>query len=161
MKKLLWKGEHNMDERTNHSLQPTITNLSQAIFTVNRHAKTASNPKYLYALKKNALNKMIVEKKAKKVGLHFSRNPRFSQQQSDVLVQCGEYSFHIPPTKEDFHTLPHLGHLDQHSRNPKSRMSLKTAKQLLQQYTGMKEERRKTPTRTQKPVFKKLGDSFF
>lgn len=145
-------------------LKPTVKNLSQAIFTVNRHAKTATNPKFLYKLKKAALDKMILEKKAVKKGLHFSRNPRFSQQQSDVLVECGEYRFHIPPTKEDFKLLPHLGHLDQLSRNPKTRMSLNHAKQLLQQYTGMKEEKRRSNRprhQRQRPVFKKLGDSFF
>lgn len=150
-----------MDNRNNNLLEPTIQNLAQAIFTVNRHAKTAINPKFLYSLKKTALNKMIQEKKATKIGLHFSRNPKFSQQQSDVLVECGDYTFHIPPTKEDFEHLPHLGHLDQHSRNPKTRMSLNLAKQLLINYTGLKEENKNEQTLTQKPVFKKLGDSFF
>ncbi|MBW8348722.1 hypothetical protein K0H71_04550 [Bacillus sp. IITD106] len=150
-----------MDNRNNNLLEPTIQNLAQAIFTVNRHAKTAINPKFLYSLKKTALNKMIQEKKASKIGLHFSRNPKFSQQQSDVLVECGDYTFHIPPTKEDFEHLPHLGHLDQHSRNPKTRMSLNLAKQLLMNYTGLKEENKNEQTLTQKPVFKKLGDSFF
>lgn len=150
------------DSKRTHSLPPTIENLSQAIFTVNRHAKTATNPKFLYKLKKTAIDKMIQEKKATKTGLHFSRNPKFSQQQSDVLVKCGDYTFHIPPTKEDFQHLPHLGHLDQHSRNPKTRMPLNTAKQLLQEYTGLKETKQKPdhPDR-KKPVFKKLGDSFF
>ncbi|MBS4198771.1 hypothetical protein KHA93_03785 [Bacillus sp. FJAT-49732] len=150
-----------MDYRANNLLEPTIQNLSQAIFTVNRHAKTAINPKFLYSLKKNALNKMIQEKKATKIGLHFSRNPKYSQQQSDVLVECGDYTFHIPPTKEDFEHLPHLGHLDHHSRNPKTRMSLNLAKQLLINYTGLKEEKKNQQTISQKPVFKRLGDSFF
>lgn len=153
-----------MDQETRRTapLEPTIENLSQAIFTVNRHAKTALNPKFLYSLKKQALEKMIREEKASKAGLHFSRNPRFSQQQSDVLVKCGDYTFHIPPTKEDFEQLPHLGHLDQHSRNPKTCMSLSKAKQLLQEYTGLKEPRQEHQKRKQqKPVFKKLGDSFF
>ncbi|GIN19121.1 YkyB family protein [Siminovitchia fordii] len=150
------------DNRRTTPLEPTIENLSQAIFTVNRHAKTAINPKFLYNLKKQALEKMIREGKASKTGLHFSRNPKFSQQQSDVLVKCGDYTFHIPPTKEDFEQLPHLGHLDQHSRNPKTRMSLSKAKQLLQDYTGLKEPRQEHQKRSQqKPVFKKLGDSFF
>ncbi|CAM4048788.1 YkyB family protein [Lederbergia lenta] len=152
-----------MNSRTinNNALDPTITNLSQAIFAVNRHAKTALDPKFLYGLKKAALKKMILEKKAIKTGLHFSRNPKFSQQQSDVIVKCGEYTFHIPPTKEDFTNLPHLGHLDQQFRNPKSRMSLNMAKRLLQEYTGIKETNNNLPPRPQKPVFKKLGDSFF
>lgn len=152
------------DGRRMIPLKPTTKNLSQAIFTVNRHAKTALNPKFLYGLKKAALEKMIKEKKATKEGLHFSRNPKLSQQQSDVLVKCGEYTFHIPPTKEDFEQLPHLGYLDNHSRNPKTRMSLTAAKQLLQEYTNMKEKKPNTNQRQNKrerPVFKKLGDSFF
>ncbi|MGQ0516420.1 YkyB family protein, partial [Bacillus sp. D-CC] len=28
--------------------------------------------------------------------------------------------FHIPPTKEDFRILPHLGHLESSYRNPKT-----------------------------------------
>lgn len=159
------KGDVNLNSHPNMPapLTPTIKNLSQAIFTVNRHAKTATNPKYLYQLKKAALEKMIAEGKAKKMGLHFSRNPKFSQQQSDVLVRCGEYLFHIPPVKKDFDTLPHLGRLDQYARNPKSRVSLNQAKQLLQLYTGIKEERRPKQgvRKSQQPVFKKLGDSFF
>lgn len=142
----------------------TITNLSQAVFTVNRHAKTAINPKYLYSLKKHALQKMIKEGKAVKVGLHFSNNPRFSQQQSDVLVDCGSYTFHIPPAKSDFEKLPHLGTLDKSTRNPKCRMSLNEAKLILEKYTGMKEKsepsQRAYGKNYQKPVFKKLGDSF-
>ena len=102
-----------MDDH-NHTkeLKPTVENLSKAIYTVNRHAKTATNPKYLYLLKKKALQKLLNEGKGKKVGLHFSKNPRFSQQQSDVLISLGDYFFHMPPTKEDFANLPHLGTLN-------------------------------------------------
>ncbi|MBW3114070.1 MULTISPECIES: YkyB family protein [Bacillaceae] len=143
----------------------SVSTLSQAIFTVNRHAKTAGNPKYLYSLKKRALMKMILEGKAKKVGLHFSKNPRNSQQQSDVLVDCGEYTFHLPPTKEDFKELPHLGSLDESLRNPKCKMGLQQAKRILEQYTGMSDQsdqiRKSGKNQYQKPVFKKLGDSFF
>ncbi|WP_335870560.1 YkyB family protein [Bacillus sp. 2205SS5-2] len=138
--------------------------IAQSIFTVNRHAKTAPNPKFLYALKKQAIHKMLKEGCASKIGLHFSQNPKFSRQQSDVLVRCGEYTFHIPPSKEDFNSLPHLGHLDEHTRNPKCRMSLTDAKKTLQNYTGLKEETTHIPRANkgyEKPIFKKLGDSFF
>ncbi|MBS4172317.1 YkyB family protein [Bacillus sp. FJAT-49736] len=154
-----------MNSHSSAPLSPSILNLSHAIFTVNRHAKTATNPKFLYKLKKAAIEKMIREGKAKKIGLHFSDNPKYSQQQSDVLVQCGDYSFHIPPSKQDFEMLPHLGKLNQYIRNPKCQMSLNQAKQLLQAYTGLK-ELNKTETirrkpQPQKPVFKRLGDSFY
>ena len=102
----------------------TIDNLSQALFIVNRHAKTAPNPKFLYKLKHESLKKLLEEGKAKKLGLHFSQNPRNSKQQSDVLVECGHYTFHIPPTKSDFAELPHLGKLDGSVRNPKTSLSL-------------------------------------
>jgi YkyB-like protein len=146
------------------SLSPTIENLSQAIYIVNRHAKTAPNPKFLYHLKHEALMKLLREGKANKVGLHFSQNPRLSQQQSDVLVACGKYTFHIPPTKSDFEALPHLGKLDSSVRNPKSNLSLTQAKKLLLAYTGLKEAPPQPANKKkayQKPVFKKLGESYF
>ncbi|WP_066289718.1 YkyB family protein [Bacillus sp. FJAT-29937] len=147
-----------------HHLHPTVENLSQAIFTVNRHAKTATNPKFLYKLKQETLQKLIREGKAKKVGLHFSGNPKYSQQQSDVLVECGDYSFHLPPSKADFAELPHLGKLNDQIRNPRSTLSLNQAKKLLMSYTGLKEVTN-TPSHKKrtynKPVFKKLGESYF
>jgi hypothetical protein len=145
-------------------LRPTIENLSQAIFTVNRHAKTAPNPKFLYQLKHDAIKKMLQEGKAKKTGLHFSNNPRNSQQQSDVLVVCGDYTFHIPPTKQDFEQLPHLGKLDQSVRNPRASISLTSAKRLLSTYTGLKEANDTAAAgktrKYAKPVFKKLGERY-
>lgn len=154
-----------MDRKTNipPKIELTISNLSQAIFTVNRHAKTAPNPKQLYTLKHEALKKLIKEGKAQKVGLHFSQNPRNSQQRSDVLVVCDQYSFHIPPTKTDFVDLPHLGKLDDDIRNPKSSLSLNQAKILLYSYTGMKEQDppfTNTRKNYSKPVFKKLGETY-
>lgn len=143
----------------------TIENLSQAIFIVNRHAKTAINPSFLYKLKHEALKKLIDEGKAKKVGLHFSENPKNSRQQSDVLIQCGRYTFHIPPTKKDFSDLPHLGKLDSNVRNPKAVLSLNTAKAILQAYTGISELHPPASSphhRTyKKPIFKKLGERYY
>lgn len=136
---------------------PSTNELAKALYTVNRHAKAAPNPKYLYQLKKHALLKMLDEGKAIKKGLHFSRNPKFSQQTSDVLIECENYYFHIPPTKDDLSTLPHLGKLDEQYRNPKVHMSLKIAKQILQTYSGYKEPQEPTQ---QRPVFKRLGDSY-
>ncbi|APH05492.1 YkyB family protein [Bacillus weihaiensis] len=155
-------------KRLDPKKQQTIENLACAIYIVNRHAKTAPNPKFLYTLKKKALIKLVNEGKAKKEGLHFSNNPKYSKQQSDVLVSAGEYYFHMPPTKEDFDKLPHLGSLNQTYRNPRTHMSLSKAKLLLQNYVGMKDDRkahskplqaRKTRT-YEKPVFKKLGESY-
>jgi hypothetical protein len=154
----------NNDRKEILPLRPTIENLSQAIFIVNRHAKTATNPKYLYQLKHDAIKKLLNEGKARKTGLHFSNNPKNSQQQSDVLVECGDYTFHIPPAKLDFEQLPHLGKLDQSVRNPKASLSLTVAKKLLADYTGLKEAKEPVAAgkakQYAKPVFKKLGERY-
>lgn len=162
------KGEHILNYDLNHTppLNLSIENLSQAIFVVNRHAKTATNPRYLYKLKQEALKKLIEQDMARKIGLHFSGNPKNSQQQSDVLVKCGSYTFHIPPIKRDFTELPHLGKLDNQVRNPKTMLSLNAAKTILQSYTGIIESdlpllnKRINNHTYQKPVFKKLGDRY-
>lgn len=122
----------------------TDSEIAQAIFTVNRHAKTASDNSYLYALKKEALNMMILQNRAQKLGLHFSKNPRKSQQQSSVLVKCGNYYFHMLPKKEDFENLEHLGELDESYRNPASRMNLRSAKELLSELTGLQPAKKET-----------------
>lgn len=108
-----------------------ISEIAKAIFIINRHAKTALKPDELYSMKKQAIDKLLTDKKAKKIGLHFSRQPKFSKQHSTLLVQVDNYFFHIPPNKQDFKTEKHLGDLDQNYRNPKTVMSLKQAKQII------------------------------
>ncbi|MDC3412753.1 YkyB family protein [Aquibacillus sp. 3ASR75-11] len=112
-----------------------------AIFTVNRHAKTAPNPKALYTLKKETIYKLLKENRAKKIGLHFTEQPKLSHQHSTLLIQIEDYFFHIPPSKEDFKTVQHLGKIDQHYRNPKTKMSLSYAKKVLYHYLDWKEEK--------------------
>lgn len=112
----------------------SIQQLAIAIYTVNRHAKTAPDNKQLYSLKKMAIDKLIRLGKAEKIGLHFVDNPKFSKQHSTVLVRCDNFLFHTIPDKEDFNTLPHLGQQDPTSRNPQERMSLKIARELLSTY---------------------------
>lgn len=115
----------------------SIHQLAIAIYTVNRHAKTAPDNKQLYALKKMTIEKLIKSGDAEKMGLHFVENPKFSKQHSTVLVRLGDFLFHTIPEKEDFKTLPHLGQQDQTSRNPQERMSLKTARELLSEFVGL------------------------
>ncbi|MFB7140602.1 YkyB family protein [Gottfriedia sp. NPDC056225] len=120
-----------------NKLNFTNEEIFQAIFVVNKHAKTALEPSELYSLKRQAIIKLIDKGIAKKVGLHFSNNPRASKQQSDVLIACGDFFFHIPPLKEDFKLLPHLGILENTHRNPKVSMSLSYAKKILQHFLGI------------------------
>ncbi|MGP4040462.1 YkyB family protein [Gracilibacillus sp. D59] len=112
----------------------TMEKIGQALFIVNRHAKTAPDPTQLYRLKNETMKKLIKENKAVKVGLHYSKNPKQSRQHSVLLVQVGNYYFHTPPNKEDMETLPHLGQLDESYRNQKPTLSLNKAKTILYQY---------------------------
>ena len=118
----------------------TIRQIAIAIYTVNRHAKTAPDNKHLYTLKKLSIDKLVSTGNAEKVGLHFVDNPKFSKQHSTTLVSCSGFLFHTIPDKNDFKSLPHLGHQDQTSRNPQERMSLKTARDLLSEYLGFPTE---------------------
>src|SRR5690625_5854769 len=79
-----------------------LPELAKAIYTINRHAKTAPEPQHLYHIKKETINRLLREKRAKKVGLHFSDHPKLSNQHSTSLIKVDNYYFHIPPTKEDF-----------------------------------------------------------
>lgn len=115
-----------------------LQEIAQAIFTVNRHAKTAPEPQHLYYIKKEAINKLLREKHAEKIGLHFSDRPKYSNQHSTLLVKVANYYFHIPPSKEDFKELEHLGSLDKNYRNPQSKMSLSQAKRILYPYIKYK-----------------------
>lgn len=112
----------------------SLTEIAQAIFTINRHAKTALQPKQLYDLKLKTIQKLLREKRAKKIGIHFSKQPKQSFQYSTTLINVGEYYFHIPAEKEDFKKLKHLGEQDANFRNPKTRMSLGQAKKIIYEY---------------------------
>ncbi|WP_226578222.1 YkyB family protein [Halobacillus litoralis] len=112
--------------------------LAESLFIVNRHAKTAPEPKHLYDIKKHTIDKLLKENRAKKVGLHFSDHPKFSQQHSTLLIEIGGFYFHIPANKEDFQELEHLGKVDQSYRNPKPKLSLSRAKRNLYHYLNWK-----------------------
>lgn len=116
--------------------------LAEAIYTVNRHAKTAPEPQHLYHLKKEAIHRLLEDGKAKKIGMHFSDHPKLSNQHSTLLIQVADYYFHILPAKEDFEHYEHLGSLDHSYRNPRSKMPLGRAKRILYAYIGWKAEKK-------------------
>lgn len=117
--------------------------LAKAIYTINRHAKTALKPQHLYYIKKAAIERLLKEKRAKKIGLHFARNPKLSNQYSTLLVKVGDYYFHLPPSREDFQTLEHLGELDEEYRNPRTTMGLNYAKKIIYDYINWQPPKRK------------------
>ncbi|MUK90238.1 hypothetical protein GMD78_17840 [Ornithinibacillus sp. L9] len=120
-----------------------LSDLAKAIYTINRHAKTAPEPGHLYYIKKESIKRLLQEKRAEKIGLHFSEHPRFSNQHSTLLVKVDQYYFHIPPAKEDFKELEHLGTLDQNYRNPQTKMSLSQAKRIIYQYINWKPNKKR------------------
>ncbi|GIO22369.1 YkyB family protein [Oceanobacillus sp. J11TS1] len=127
-----------------------VQQIAQALFVINKHAKTAPQPKQLYQLKKQAIEQLLKEKKAVKKGLHFSDHPKLSNQHSTVLIEVGDYCFHIPPTKGDLKQLKHFGSLNQTYRNPPVKMSLSKAKRLVGQYINWKSDKPKSlPARKQ------------
>lgn len=132
----------------------SISDLAQALYTVNRHAKTALKPQHLYWIKKQTIDKLLEEKLATKIGLHFSDHPKFSNQHSTLLVQVGNYYFHIPPSKQDFQELEHLGKLNRNFRNPSSKMSLSQAKRIVYQYIDWH------PDENEKPEFQKKSSYY-
>lgn len=134
----------------------SLHDLARAIYTVNRHAKTAPEPQHLYYIKKETLKRLLHEKKAKKIGLHFSDHPKLSNQHSTLLVQVEDYYFHIPPSKEDFQELKHLGSLDQNFRNPQTRMSLSQAKKIIYNYIDWKPN-----NKNHQPRQKNYSSSYF
>ncbi|MCP3026294.1 YkyB family protein [Halobacillus sp. A5] len=126
-------------------MQSDLSNqeLAESLFIINRHAKTAPQPKHLYEIKKQAIAKLLKENKARKVGLHFSEHPKYSKQHSTLLIEVGGYYFHIPAEKKDFDQLRHLGSVDQSYRNPKPKLSLSKAKRILYDYLGWKPDQAK------------------
>lgn len=131
--------------RIHLTTQTSIQEIAEAIYTVNRHAKTAPEPQQLYHIKKEAIYLLLKEKHAKKIGMHFSDHPKLSNQHSTLLIQVANYYFHILPTKEDFEYYEHLGSLDHSYRNPRSKMPLGRAKRILYAYIGWKPQKRTKP----------------
>lgn len=127
--------------------QQSIEDIAQAIYTINRHAKTAPKPQHLYYLKNETIKKLLSEKRAKKVGLQFSNRPKLSHQHSMLLIQIGSYYFHTIPNKDDFKNLPHLGHIDHSHHNPPVQMSLNQAKHIIYDYINYRPKRREKRNR--------------
>ena len=120
-----------------------VNRLARALYSVNRHAKVATKPQHLYTIKKLTIDKLLQENKANKIGLHFSNNPKESNQHSTLLIKVSNYYFHIPPKKQDFKLLKHLGNLDDEYRNPQTRMSLSQAKKIIYKYIDWQPKQKK------------------
>jgi len=63
-----------------------LKELAQALYTVNRHAKTAPEPQHLYYIKKETIHKLLKENRAKKTRSAFFRSSKI--QQSTFYFTC-------------------------------------------------------------------------
>ncbi|MFQ3546088.1 YkyB family protein [Halobacillus rhizosphaerae] len=125
--------------------QTSNRELAESLFIVNRHAKTAPEPKHLYEIKKFTIEKLLDEERAQKIGLHFSDHPKLSKQHSTLLIEIAGYYFHIPANKSDFEELKHLGKVDHSYRNPKPKLSLSKAKRTLYRYLNWEKPKDYSP----------------
>src|SRR5699024_3111296 len=127
--------------------------LAQAIYTINRHAKTAPEPQHLYHIKKKTIERLLKEKRAKKIGLHFSNRPKLSNQHSTLLVKVDDYYIHMPQKKKDFKKIKHIGELEQSNHNPQTKKSLSQAKKIVYKYIDWKPKKRKKKQMTYSSYF--------
>lgn len=157
-----------MKKSNNSSFDSDLEAIKHALYSVNRHAKTAIDKRELYDLKYNTLQKLIKSGHAKKMCLEYSTQPGKSQQSTVVLVKVGMKTreeplyFHMLPEKDDFKSLKHTGTvINQGLYNPKSTMSLNSAKKLLLQFIG-KNPKKVNPQKPSRPALnKKIFTSSF
>ena len=120
----------------------TTDEIAQAIYVVNRRAKTVPDASMLYALKHDAIKKLVAEQRATRLCVHrFKRVQQFHSIRNlkiDIntiftLVSCGEYIFHYPANHQDIKDLLFQQKIDG-IRNPRSEMSYSSAKRILFEY---------------------------
>lgn len=147
---------------------PDIKQIQHALYTINRHAKTALESTELYNLKKKVLKKLVTENRAKKIGLEYSTNPRVGLQSSVVLVKVGTddtepaFYFHTLAEKDDFKlNLKHKGKINHDLNNPRVHMGLEAAKTILYKYLGeIPPQKTKHPNSKRKRPDKRLDNVF-
>lgn len=133
-----------MEKSNNLSFDRDMESIKHALYSVNRHVKTAIDKRELYELKSKTLQKLLKIGHAKKMWLEYSAKPGKSKQSTVLLVKVGiktqgePHYFHMIPDKDDYGSLKHQGVVtDQDLRNPKSNMSLKLAKSILLKFIGV------------------------
>jgi hypothetical protein len=139
--------------------------IAQAIYSVNRHVKTATDKRELYDLKSKALTKLIKIGHAQKIWLEYSTQSKNAKQNTVVLVKVGiktkgkPHYFHMLPEKEDFLSLKHkqIVGVQELLRNPKSSLSLKMAKEILVKFIDVAPVKAKI----QRPIKKALDKKIF
>lgn len=133
----------NVEKSNNLSFDNDIESIKQALYSANRHVKTAIDKRELYDLKSKTLQKLIKIGHAEKMWLEYSAHPGRTKQSTVVLVKVGvktqgkPHFFHMIPEKDDSECLKHKGDVStEHLHNPKSNMSITLAKKVLLKFIG-------------------------
>lgn len=141
-----------------------MESIKHALYSVNRHVKTAIDKHELYDLKNKTLQKLIKVGHAEKMWLEYSAHPGKSKQSTVVLVKVGiktqgdPHYFHTIPEKDDYQFLKHKGVVStQDLRNPKSNMALNLAKKILLKFIGVAPKK----VKVQKPLRHALNKRIF
>ncbi|MBU9713029.1 YkyB family protein [Evansella tamaricis] len=131
-----------------------LTSIQVALYTINRHAKTALDSSELYYLKRKSLKKLETQNLAEKVCREYSTNPSKGLQSSVVLVKVGtpeseyQFYFHTIAEKGDSQ-LKHTGKINNDLKNPRIHMRLDAAKTILYNFLGESPQKK----RNKKPVY--------
>lgn len=157
------KGD-NVEKSNNSSFDSDMESIKHALYSVNRHVKTAIDKRELYELKNKTLQKLIKVGHAEKLWLEYSVQSGKSKQSSVVLVKVGitthgePHYFHMIPEKDDYQSLKHKGAVsNQDLRNPKSNMSLAVAKKTLLKFNGVEPQK----VKVKKPLKHALNKRIF
>ncbi|WNF35077.1 YkyB family protein [Bacillaceae bacterium IKA-2] len=133
-----------MEKSNSSNFDNEMESIKHALYSVNRHVKTAIDKRELYDLKSKTLQKLLKVGHAEKMWLEYSSNPGKSKQSTVVLLKVGTktkgepHFFHMLPEKDDYSSLKHKGVVStQDLHNPKSNMSLKIAKEILLKFIGV------------------------
>jgi hypothetical protein len=107
--------------------------IAEAIYVINRHAKTTTDTERFYKLKRAALLKLLRENSAYVVGLQYHASRLSTTPRKYVLICCHNYFFHLVPTEYDLSSLPNVVR-NNYQRNRRVEISLETAIQIISSY---------------------------
>lgn len=140
-------------------IEMTTENLGEALYVINKSAKRIRDSKKdnydlgqydsvkrsklkeqeLYNLKEKVLSKMLAENRAEIIGIHkqiVTNKSEYEWENHLLLINVGEYSFHLPVKMKDIKKHPFLGEIDiiTAEKDKKTKLTFTEAVKLLGKY---------------------------
>lgn len=137
-------------------IDPTIENLSQALYVINKSAKVSRDTKnenyqrrrhgivsaakkrqeHLYSLKDATLNKLLKEKLANVKGYHKQKSSYNDEYNYLILIEFGDFTFHKPSFPGQVENLVELGEVNKISSEKtfKAKINFFESEKLLEKY---------------------------